>query len=85
MTGPTAGPLPIHTALQAQIYLALGDTPGAAYARSIAALVVPLAAYPLVYYLVGYVPRYLFPMSVVLLVLAASEGVAWLDRARERA
>jgi len=53
VTGPTAGPLPIHTALQAQIYLALGDTPGAAYARSIAGIVAPLAAYPLVYYLVG--------------------------------
>jgi hypothetical protein len=84
-TGPTAHPLPIHTALQALIYLALGVMPGAAYARSIAAIVAPLAAYPLVYYLVGYVPRYLFTMSVVLLLLAASEGVAWLDRARERA
>jgi hypothetical protein len=50
-----------------------------------AAIVVPLAAYPLVYYLVGYVPRYLFPMSVVLLLLAASEAVGWLERARERA
>jgi hypothetical protein len=48
-----------------------------------AAIVVPLAAYPLVYYLVGYVPRYLFPMSVVLLVLAASQAVAWVRRERE--
>lgn len=37
-----------------------------------AAVIIPLAAYPLVYYLVGYVPRYLFPTSGLLLVLAAS-------------
>ncbi len=42
-----------------------------------AALVIPLAAYPLVYYLVGYVPRYLFPISGLLFVLAASEVMGW--------
>lgn len=42
-----------------------------------AAIIVPLVAYPLVYYLVGYVPRYLFPISGLLLVLAATEVTAW--------
>jgi hypothetical protein len=45
-----------------------------------AALVIPLVAYPLVYYLVGYVPRYLFPLSGLLFVLAASEVMAWASR-----
>ena len=53
MRGPTAHPLPLHAGIEALIYLALGDPPGAACARSIAGIVAPLAAYPLVYYLVG--------------------------------
>jgi hypothetical protein len=38
-----------------------------------AAVLIPLTCYPLVYYLVGYVPRYTFPLSVLLFMLA---GVA---------
>jgi hypothetical protein len=43
-TGPTAHPLPIHTALQALIYRAFGVTPAAAYARSVAGIVACAAA-----------------------------------------
>ena len=35
-----------------------------------AAVIIPLIGYPLVYYLVGYVPRYTFPVSVFLFMLA---------------
>jgi hypothetical protein len=35
-----------------------------------AAIVVPLLAFPLIFYLVGYVPRYTFPLYGLLLVLA---------------
>lgn len=45
-----------------------------------AALLIPLVAYPLVYYLVGYVPRYVFPLSALLFVLAGSEVAAWGSR-----
>jgi hypothetical protein len=37
-----------------------------------AAILIPLTCYPLVYYLVGYVPRYTFPLSVLLFMLAGS-------------
>ena len=35
-----------------------------------AAVLIPVTCYPLLYYLVGYVPRYTFPLSVLLFVLA---------------
>lgn len=41
-----------------------------------AAFLIPLAAYPLVYYLVGYEPRYRQPMDGLLLLLAASAFAA---------
>jgi prepilin signal peptidase PulO-like enzyme (type II secretory pathway) len=45
-----------------------------------AAIVIPLAAYPLVTYLVAWIPRYLFPLSGLLLVLAAGEVLALATR-----
>jgi hypothetical protein len=41
-----------------------------------AALLIPLASFPLVYYLVGYSARYVFPLYGLLLVLAG----AWIGR-----
>ena len=37
-----------------------------------AALLIPLATYPLVYYVVGYEPRYRQPLDGLLLLLAAA-------------
>ncbi len=37
-----------------------------------AAILIPLAVYPLVYYLVGYIPRYTFPVTVLLFMLAGA-------------
>jgi len=45
-----------------------------------AALVVPLAAFPLVYYVVSYVPHYPAPLSWMLLLLAGYEAQAWFAR-----
>ncbi|NIN71151.1 MAG: hypothetical protein GTO46_04280 [Gemmatimonadetes bacterium] len=45
-----------------------------------AALLIPLAAYPLIYYFVAYMGRYRVPMDWILLVLAASEVWRWIDR-----
>jgi hypothetical protein len=45
-----------------------------------AALLVPLFAYPLVYYLVGYVPRYTFPVTTLLFALAGANAVNWRER-----
>jgi hypothetical protein len=42
-----------------------------------AGLIIPLVAFPLVYYLVGYVPRYTLALQGLLLVLAASNIVDW--------
>lgn len=43
-----------------------------------AALLIPLATFPLVYYLVAYMPRYRVPVDWILLLFAAAEGVRWL-------
>jgi hypothetical protein len=40
-----------------------------------AALLIPLFAYPLVYYLVGYVPRYTFPVTTLLFAAAGANAV----------
>jgi hypothetical protein len=40
-----------------------------------AAILIPLAVYPLVYYLVGYIPRYTFPVTVLLFMLAGANAV----------
>jgi hypothetical protein len=37
-----------------------------------AACIIPLVAYPLVYYLVGYVPRYTLALQGLLLILAGA-------------
>lgn len=52
-TGPTAHPLPIHTGLQALLYLVLGTTPAAAYARCILGIVSCAAAFALLPWLAG--------------------------------
>jgi hypothetical protein len=39
------------------------------------ALLIPLIGYPLVYYLVGYVPRYTFPVTTLLFMLAGANAV----------
>ena len=44
-TGPTAHPLPIHTGIQALLYLGLGVTPAASYARCILGIVSCAAAF----------------------------------------
>jgi len=49
-----------------------------------AGLVIPLVAYPLVFYLVGYIPRYTFPVSGILLVLAGASVTATASHQAER-
>jgi hypothetical protein len=43
-----------------------------------AALLIPLLAYPLIYYLVAYMPRYRQPVDWIYLLLAASALWSWL-------
>jgi hypothetical protein len=43
-----------------------------------AALLIPLATYPLVYYLVVFTPRYGEPLNGILLVLAGAEAWRWI-------
>ncbi|MFH1109414.1 MAG: hypothetical protein V1790_09495 [Planctomycetota bacterium] len=48
-----------------------------------AAVLLPLALFPLVYYVVPYMPRYRVPIDWILLMLAGAECGHWLDRARD--
>ncbi len=50
------------------------DAPGRA------AILIPLVVYPLVYYLVGYIPRYTFPVTVLLFMLAGANAVSRSSR-----
>jgi 4-amino-4-deoxy-L-arabinose transferase-like glycosyltransferase len=43
-----------------------------------AALIIPLAAYPLIYYIVAYMPSYRQPIDWVLLILAGAAVWSWL-------
>ncbi len=52
-TGPTAHPLPIHAGLQALLYLVLGVTPAAAYARCILGIASCAAAFAMLPWLAG--------------------------------
>ncbi len=45
-----------------------------------AVLLIPLATYPLIYYLVAYMPRYRVPLNWILLMLAGSEVWRWIRR-----
>lgn len=47
-----------------------------------AALLIPLFSYPLIYYLVAYMPRYREPLNWIFLLLAAAAVWDWLDRRR---
>jgi hypothetical protein len=49
-----------------------------------AALLIPLATYPLIYYIVAYMPRYRTPIDWILLLLAGAAVWGWL-RPRSRA
>lgn len=45
-----------------------------------AALLIPLATFPLVYYVVAYMPRYRLPVDWILLMLAGVEVSYWIRR-----
>ncbi len=45
-----------------------------------AALLIPLAAYPLIYYAVTYMARYRVPLNWILLMLAGAAVWSWLER-----
>jgi hypothetical protein len=45
-----------------------------------AALLIPLAAYPLIYYVVAYMGRYRVPLDWILLVFAGAEVWRWIAR-----
>jgi hypothetical protein len=49
-----------------------------------AALIVPLAAFPFVYYLVAYMPRYRVPIDWILCLFAAAEVSGWFRGPRGR-
>lgn len=53
------------------------DTPGRA------SLLIPLATFPLIYYLVSYLPHYPAPMAWMLLLLAGCEIQGWMSHSRE--
>jgi hypothetical protein len=44
-----------------------------------AALMIPLICYPLIYYFVGYMPRYRVPLDWILLLLAGAAVWRWLN------
>jgi hypothetical protein len=44
-----------------------------------AALITPLIFYPLIYYVVGYMPRYRVPLDWILLLLAGAAVWCWLE------
>ena len=46
-----------------------------------AALLLPLATFPLIYYVVAYMPRYRVPVDWILLMLAGVEVYHWIGRA----
>jgi len=48
-----------------------------------AALVIPLLTYPLIYYVVAYMPRYREPVNWVFLLLAAAAVWTWIGDRRE--
>ncbi len=45
-----------------------------------AALLIPLATYPLIYYVVAYMPRYRVPIEWILLVFAGAAVWRWIER-----
>jgi len=47
-----------------------------------AALLMPVACYPLVYYVVLYMPRYRRPLEWVVLLLAGAAAWRWMGRSR---
>jgi hypothetical protein len=72
--GPPARPLEALSvaALTVLALLGLGRALPHLTTPERAALLIPLVAYPLVYYLVGYIPRYTFPLTAVLFALAGA-------------
>ncbi|MGB5889954.1 MAG: hypothetical protein WBH75_08255, partial [Thermoanaerobaculia bacterium] len=44
-----------------------------------AALMTPLICYPLIYYIVAYMPRYRVPLDWILLLLAGAAVWSWLE------
>ncbi len=74
--GPPARPLEALPVAVLTVLAALGlarSLPGLSGPER-AALIVPLMAFPLVYYLVGYVPRYTLALQPLLLILAGSNA-----------
>lgn len=49
-----------------------------------AALLIPLATYPLIYYVVAYMPRYRVPLDWIFLMLAGASVWGWIERGRPR-
>ena len=49
-----------------------------------AALLIPLATYPLIYYVVVYMSRYRVPVNWILLIFAGAEVGHWIKRRRRR-
>jgi hypothetical protein len=49
-----------------------------------AAVLIPLATYPLIYYVVAYMPRYRVPLDWIYLMLAGAWVWGWIERGRPR-
>ena len=79
---------PLHDALYALFVTALTLLALAGAWRTLpgleipqrAALLIPLAAYPLIYYVVAYMGRYRVPLDWILLVFAGAGVWRWIDR-----
>jgi 4-amino-4-deoxy-L-arabinose transferase-like glycosyltransferase len=70
----------LFTTLSALAFLGLRRILPTLAAPGRAALVIPLATFPLVYYVVSYVAHYPAPLAWLLLLLAGHEAQAWFAR-----
>lgn len=78
--GPLHRPLGLPTVLGLTILALLGlcrSFPTLSIPQR-AALIIPLAAYPLTYYFVAYMPRYRLPIDWILFILAGAVAWNWL-------
>ena len=79
---------PLHAPMYALLVTALTLLAGLGAWRTLpgltvpqrAALLIPLATYPLIYYVVAYMGRYRVPLDWILLVLAGAQVWRWIDR-----
>jgi hypothetical protein len=80
--GPLHKPFAIFPVLALTVlaFLGLWQTYPSLSIPQRAALIIPLATYPLVYYIVAYMPRYRIPIDWILFMLAGAAVWSWISR-----